>query len=331
MHRLCWQLVAAVAASWLAIGSLGADWQRTQQVSLKRGWNVVWREGEPGEAEPAIAFANLPVTQVVTWYPGRSPVQYIQDPSEPDWRQSGWHKWLPPGSPDAFLTNLFRLEAGQGYLIHASSDFVWQIQGEAAWRPLRWQANSYNLVGFSVDAVNPPTFADLFAGSTAHAGLHAWQMVDGRWQLITEPEATPLHSGRAYWVYSRGESAHQGPLLITLPATDEVIDFGAVGDQLRLQIANPAQQIVNYRLTAIAGGAGGGLVPMALAKRRSDLSFDSLDLIEPQLASLSPQGRASHWLRLQRDRIPLATTLQSLLMIEAGGVRYLLPVTATRR
>jgi len=63
-------------------GLLYAGQEITQSLGLKAGWNAVYLEIGPAEADPDIIFSGTPVTQALTFYPKNSPVQFIQDPAE---------------------------------------------------------------------------------------------------------------------------------------------------------------------------------------------------------------------------------------------------------
>ncbi|KPA15969.1 hypothetical protein MHK_003823, partial [Candidatus Magnetomorum sp. HK-1] len=48
---------------------------------------------------------------------GFSSVQFIQDPDSIEWNKDSWLRWVSRESPDAFLNNLFRLNANRAYLV----------------------------------------------------------------------------------------------------------------------------------------------------------------------------------------------------------------------
>ena len=83
-------------------GLLHAGQEITQTLDLKAGWNAVYLEIGPAEADPDVIFAGTPVTQALTYYPKNSPVQFIQDPAETPWEKSGWSRWVPGTVPRPF-------------------------------------------------------------------------------------------------------------------------------------------------------------------------------------------------------------------------------------
>ena len=58
------------------------------------------------------------------------------------------NKWIRSDLPDSFLTNLYGLEAGRGYLIKSTKDFVWDVIGQVKKIKIRWQPNAFYLTGF---------------------------------------------------------------------------------------------------------------------------------------------------------------------------------------
>lgn len=88
-----------------------------QTIDLRPGWNAVYLEVEPNPRDTASVFAGLPIASVWAWNPRTSPVQFIQNPDELVPNQPGWLVFFPPSRPEAFLTNLFIVQANRAYLI----------------------------------------------------------------------------------------------------------------------------------------------------------------------------------------------------------------------
>jgi len=140
-----------------------------------------------------------------------------------------------------FLKNLFRIHSGQAYLIHATEDAAWQIQGQSHFSRPKWCANSFNLIGFCIDPNDMPTFAQYFAYSKAHENLLVYELKNNKWNKVSNLEEHFIESGKAYWVYCRGESDYMGPLDITLPLGDD--SFMAGIEILIFQSYNKAEHI----------------------------------------------------------------------------------------
>jgi len=193
--------------------------QITQTIKLSTGWNAVFIEIAPIHPKPDILFKDLPVDQVFTYHTQKTSVQFIQEPDEIEFNKDGWNRWVPAQQNDAFLNNIFNIFPGQAYLIHATNDHIWQLTGNAHLTKQVWQPDSFNLKGFYVNPEAPPTFASYFQYSQAHASLTVFSLINSHWQQITDIENTPIESGKAYWIYSKGGSDYNGPLKIDLSST----------------------------------------------------------------------------------------------------------------
>jgi hypothetical protein len=214
------QLIVTICIGFLGLSLLAELPTRTQEISLQPGWNAVWLEVQPAESTPAAVFANAPVDIVACFFPPRSTVQFVSNPSQELWGQPGWGVWYAASRPDAFLTTLKNLQAHKPYLVHAARAHTLSVTGAVTYQRLKWSPNAFNLLGFSVDPENPPTFANYFAGSSSHS--QCYELRNGSWALIDKPESTLVESGRAYWVFSKGGSDYQGPLDLALPNLDRL-------------------------------------------------------------------------------------------------------------
>src|SRR5262249_20386346 len=145
-----------------------------------------------------------------------TPLEFIRDPGLVRWKEDGWSVWYAPQRPDAFLSNLRAIQGNKAYLIYAERACTWNPGGYVVFQAPHWQSDSFNLVGFPVDSVSPPTFAKFFAGSKAHQELRVYRLVDERWVPVNNPGSTPMRAGEACWVYCEGGSDYQGPLAVNL-------------------------------------------------------------------------------------------------------------------
>lgn len=245
--------------SLLSVSRVHADTTRTQTISLKKGWNAVFLEVDPYETGPGEVFAGTPVDIAASYYASVSPSQFVSDPSSDLFSAAGWGVWYSAKRPDGFLTTLHSIYGQQAYLLHATSDFSWNVSGAAAVPKVQWRARSFNLVGFSVHAQAPPTFAEFFAGSDAHQNLKVYRMVGGSWKLVVNPQNDTLQSGEAYWIYCEKGSDYQGPLRVETSTRHGVV-FNSRTDQITLR--NDADHPVTATIHGIAGGETS--VPMAV-------------------------------------------------------------------
>lgn len=276
-------------------GSLRADATRTQTIDLVEGWNAVFLEVTPAETDPEAAFEDTPVVQAATFFAGHSPVLFIQDPEETNWSRPGWHRWAPPGTPASRLNNLYALQSDRAYLLYSTADYTWRVTGTVRFLKRRWIPDSFNLTGFHVDETTPPTFAQFFEGSDAHSSLRIYGLTGNQWTRITDPSATNIASGRAYWVYCDGGSNHQGPLKLSLPGSGDILDFSGPLHELEIEIFNGSPNPLSFTITPVAGNP----VPLLLAKR--NIRGERVVTYEP-LTTYAPAALE----RGEKDRIRLA-------------------------
>lgn len=246
--NLIWTFLLGQA---LTVTSGAAEFpQRTQEFELTQGWNAIYLEVEPAEAASEIVFAGTPIDVAARLF--RS-VRAVRSPIEPEdvlLDRDGWGVWYGPDRPEAFLSTLFAVHGYGAYLIHAREDFTWEITGKAFARPIKWTADSFNLVGFPVDTSAAPTFREFFAGAGAHEAQPVFRMVGGAWKEVTEPATTSMRRGEAYWVYCEGGSDYQGPFEVGLAFGDH-LRFTEERDHNRLTIrnrsANPVSVTIQQR------------------------------------------------------------------------------------
>lgn len=196
---------------------------RTQVISLKKGWNAVYLEVDPQVEDQNLsafildstASATIPVEMVATYFDKTNHIDYINDLNEVDWNKSEWKKWIRDDLPDAFLSNLYDLQAGKAYLVKSSSDYEWSVTGEVRRIYPKWYPNAYNLIGFQVSA-NGPSFHTLFEGSSEASGLtdaSIFTLKNNQWETVSLPD-TEVKQGQAYWIYNDGTVKFQGKLAV---------------------------------------------------------------------------------------------------------------------
>jgi hypothetical protein len=210
----------AVMASLLAMALCGhaqeegAGHKRTQEITLKTGWNAVYLEVQPIDPSPAKVFSGLPVDKVATLFESPATNQFVTNPGVDLFEGRGWGVWYAPSQPEAFLKSLDAIDGNRGYLVHATKDCQWRAAGQVKGGALKWQPDAFNFVGFSMASSGGPTFAQFFAGSKAHRGQKIYRLVDGRWKLVAASGAEAMRGGEAFWIYCNGSSDYQGPLRV---------------------------------------------------------------------------------------------------------------------
>ncbi len=195
---------------------------------LAAGWNAVYLELEPDLQDPDALFGALPIDQVALWLPSRAKVASLTDPAAIPNKPSDWLVWHPNSHPAAFLNTLKRVQAHRALLIKASAPTTLTITGTASFQRHAWLAPSFNLKGFEVDPLAPPTFARFFDGSRAHDDLKVFRLVNNAWKAVSPTDV--VRRGEAYWVWCQEGTDFQGPLDLTVSLGNTVrIDARANG------------------------------------------------------------------------------------------------------
>lgn len=231
---------------------------RNQEIQLQQGWNAVFLEVEPADTAPAKVFEGLPVDRVATLFQNPSTNQFVTDPGVELFKGSGWGVWYEPGLPEAFLKSLDAIEGNRAYLVHAKSAITWKVSGRVTGALTKWQPDAFNLVGFPVQAVGGPTFAQFFAGSDGHRGQTIYRLVGGRWKKVLQPSSETLRSGESFWIHCKGASDFQGPLQVeTASSQGLMLSQGASEVILRNRCPHP--------LTATVHHVAGDTLPLPLS------------------------------------------------------------------
>lgn len=229
------------AVALLTLAALPFAANASQQVvTLQPGWNAIYLELQPEQRDIATVFAGLPIASVWRWRPDADGAQFVRDPSEGLENLSGWFAWFPQPRPDAFLTNLFQIEGGTAYLVRLEGTQTRQvtISGRPLFRPRQWQANAFALTGLPVSLSNPPSFSEYFGPSLSHAGQPVYTLdPDGRWRLLSSPASEDIKPGRAYWIYTKGNSNYQGPMQVVLDQ-GEALEFSAALQEMTIVLRN---------------------------------------------------------------------------------------------
>jgi hypothetical protein len=307
---------------------------RTQTVQLRQGWNAVYLEVYPLDPDPAIVFSNAPIDIAAAYYAHASAAQFMGNPGADLFKKQGWGVWYARNRPDAFLKSLHAIYGQQGYLIHAKSDYTWNITGSAVPPDVHWEVDAYSFVGFSVSLQGPPTFAQFFAGSPAHAHNKIYRLTDGVWRRVLDPSAETLRSGEAFWIYCSGASKYQGPLAVETAVRSGLV-LGSGGDVLTLrnQTDHPVTPTVEH---VPSGGSG---VPLSITIQvvgAADAPVRSVAAPKPEGAWAQPLPaleagaalRMPFEVRVEDVRSPVQS---SLLRISTElGTETWIPVATTR-
>lgn len=202
---------------------------RTQTVSLTAGWNAVFLEVEPMDPAPAKVFASLPVDIAAAYFPAEAPTQFVTNPGTQLFKGLGWGVWYAEDRPDAFLKTLNAIYGQQAYLIHATRAFEWKVDGLVSSAKMRWQPNSFNLMGFGVKKQGAPSFEEFFKPSSAHRGQAIYRLVNGEWKKVVNPAAEAMRSGEAFWIFCKDGSEYQGPLSVETGSDSGLLTLDSQG------------------------------------------------------------------------------------------------------
>lgn len=218
-------LFATLGLALIACPAHG-DLLRTQTIQLQEGWNSIYLEVSPSDVEPSVVFSNTPIDIVASYYETASSAQFVQDPEAELFRQTGWGVWYADDRPDSFLSTLHAIYGQQAYLIHSLEAHTWSVRGTVRIPDNRWRPGSYNFVGFSVDSVAAPTYAQFFAGSDEHDMEKIYRLINGSWKKVMDANGETMRAGEAFWIYCEGSSSYKGPLQVDAPSTYGLLSMG---------------------------------------------------------------------------------------------------------
>lgn len=331
---------AALLFGLLSFISAASAIDRVQEIELSKGWNAIYVQVDTGERSLADVFSNTPVDLVATYYHEFSSAEFIKDPSEASLQDASWHKWIAPARPDAFLTNLFRLQAGHGYLVHATEDHSWELTGSVRLYKNRWEPSAFTLTGMPVTAV-PPAINQLLDISEVHAdqAIYTLQTKDGvsRWTKVEDRVSTGLEQNKAYWIYTNGGSPYfTGAIEVKLSDTHSAddLDFLNIVNVKKIVLRNITDSARSVTLTLVNND-----VPLTVRERDPETK---LNIYRPVTTSLFddplviPAGEEVEVaLQVNRKAIPENTEVEGLLKItddiggNNSGGEYWVPVKAS--
>lgn len=300
--------------------------EATQTFTLHPGWNAVFLEVQPEPHDPASVFEGLPVESVWTWLERHTTQEFIQNPNEGLWGQPGWCAYFT-SEKQVFLTNLFAVFANWPYLIKlGGTDAVtWTVTGAPSVKKIKWVANSFNLVGFHVAPGSPPTFAEFFSPSPAHAGQAIYRLnQQGNWEFVADPGAARVRSGEAYWVYCEGTSTYQSPLRVEASVDGLNYSTFLTEQAVKLENLSDVSRTITFTLSPPVEG---------LTYRDFDRSmgyFTWPPLAAMPALSLAPGRQANVRLAVRRAMLSSGLTESVISVTDDKGIRFLVPVSVEK-
>ena len=347
------RLILTAITLFLAPRICQAQW-RTQTIPLRPGWNAVHLEVQPQPDDCATIFADLPVESVWKWNRRFSAIQFVTDPSTLLPEDPDWLVWLPPTDKQAFLSRLRSLEGNHSYLIKLADDaspVTLAIKGQVVLPNVDWFPHGLNLVGFPVNAVNPPTFSDFFKFTTevdtSQGYANQLFRLDtlGHGLPIVQPNRDHVEPGVAYWIHTERRPAFMSSLHVT--TSGSVIDFGAIASSHDLHILNAhptATMQVTLRLRNSESPPAdrgfpelAGAIPLSYLSQSTNGTSDWIDFPAGGLAkTLAPGETWTLLLGLRRgdlvDYQPHGTNgadYQGMLEVTDSAQSLLIPVPVT--
>ncbi len=318
LFHLC--LRAFLCALFFALSLAAPAATSTQSFSLQPGWNAIHLEVEPANQDPAVVFSGIPIEQVWSYFPTRTPLQFITNPSDGLWNVAGWNVYLPPSFPDAaVLTDLFAIQAGQTYLVKVTGTAVvtLTITGETAYRSVNWKPDSFTLTGLPIDPTTSVRSGDYFFNSTAHKGQLRYRLdPNGVWSALND--SSLVASGRGYWIFTKGDSDFTAPLSVAFGNTSRM-DFGPTVSSKTFSVTNSSASPMTV---SISNPSNYPLVTSSLDVNGTTV-WTALTTLTPTI----PAG-GTFTVEVGVRRALLPATSDTLLTVTGQGVRRFVPVSA---
>jgi len=327
-----------------------ADLLQTEAHELGVGWNAIWLETTPVDAngdlvDPATLFTSHPtITFAATPSVPFSSSEFIANPNEAGFNEAEWDVWRATDESGGYTLGV--MLGGRGYLIHTTAATTLTFTGEAAFNPPSWQADAYNLRGFRIDESKSLTFADLFDPvSDIFPVNQIFQLqADGKWTGITSSDL--VVSGEAYWIRCNAFSTYMGPVHLQI-GDDEEINFGTgLGSDLitvppggsstldcsieEIQLQNRTTSPQPILFTRLDDESDLRLFETQIAS--SNIAFEGTEIaasggtIDP--GSLGSEAITQVRLAANRNWTTPPTQRAALLDANLGGVLYYIPLRA---
>lgn len=315
-------ITATVLAGLVSLPTLAQQGTVTQTLELEPGWNAIHVRVEPTDDDIRSVFAGLPVASVWRWIPDEAGAEFIEDPAEGLQNIEGWFAWFPEPRPEAFLSNLFRINTNTSYLVelegNESREVV--IEGRPRYRQMRWQNDAFALTGLPVNADSPPTFEEFFETSSAHIGQPVYRLnSNGKWQEV-DKSSTPIRDGEAYWIYTRGNSRFQGKMTLVLDQGDS-LEYSAALTEVQFVLRNRSGQNGSFLIRRLNGAN----MPLAFLNEDPETGETAWPYLQNQLVLPAPEGENLQvTLAILREQFTSSRMEQVFEITDETGQRILL-------
>lgn len=285
-----------------------AQWV-TQSIELVPGWNAVYLHVDAGHATlDQLVGPNAPqptpITQVWRWTPNLAAAQFIVSPQQPVSGGSQWARWT---RGDTTQSSLNQLSPNFAYLVHSTSNHVWNLKGRPVLPLQEWSVSGLNFVGFPMVPGSTASFEDFLALAPSLLDGEIFRYTGGEFGPANPGKIFALRTerprrGQAYWM--RSADAYKrfyGPFEV-VTAGSQRVDFGSTLSvaSFRLRNLTPEPLSITVRWvpseTAPAGQpAVAGTPPLLLrgAQNRTNLTYEvsALAVDAPRSWALAPYGQ----------------------------------------
>ena len=294
-----------------------------EQVDLKSGWNAVYLLVDPLELDPDQLFAGTPITKVNAFFPSVTDTQFIQDSDEQIFNQADWRFWVPEDSPEAVVRDLGRVNGNQAYMVYATNDFTWQIEGNLIPVQPTWRPNSFSFAGFDLPpgSVSSTPLQNLIDSEQVTA--YQFRTDSNHWEQVSL--STPVQRGELIAFKSGLSNPLNQPVALSGIGFDGTIDFGTYSARRHLILSNTSSARISPQIQLV-----GDTLPIRVEQGVEGLESDEIrhelsGTIE--LGSLAPG--TSLVLRFVLLRQQLAENLNSGVRITDGQTyRVTVPIQA---
>jgi hypothetical protein len=324
------RVALSVAALFVMSGSARAGGLVNQSIVLRPGWNAIWLEVSPTNDSPSAVFAGVNIDSVWGWNTRLTTAQYIRDAAEPVWNADAMLMFVPTNRVESFQNNLNSIQGNRPYLVKllGSSSVTVTLTGTPDVPTANWQADVFNLRGFPVDSLNPPSFLNYFKYSPAHFISNALNPIytlnsSGTWVLVGPNDL--MQSGIAYWVKCTGASQYLAPMEARVPVLGS-LDFDLNGSEVTLELQNRRTTAV----TATVGGLaiGTGALSLVGSTPTAGLTFTAITGNLTQALAASAVSQAN--IRISRNRLPSDDLDEIVTVTDGLGIRIRIPLKARR-
>ncbi|PXA05113.1 hypothetical protein DDZ13_03895 [Coraliomargarita sinensis] len=308
---------------------------RTQTIELKAGWNAVYLDLEPTNAAPNDFFAGTPVGIAAAYFRPATSMEFIESPADLLGDRKNWSMWYAPGRDDHLLTDLYRMQAHQAYLIFSEEAHTFTVTGTPFYGTATFYPNTFSLVGFPIHASEAPTLGNFFAGSEPHEDMRIYTLKEGRWSLITEPASYLMEPGSAYWVFSEGASEFSGPFSVSFSGSGNGGMFYRQETGAReIVVRNEASYPQAIRIGLEAGSTG--QLPLAYRVRivnapEEPLTATSVSMGNGlELGTLEAGQAVKLAIEVEQSQVNAALMSTTLVFTSDAGLRVDVPILSLR-